>query len=111
MDGNNSMKCVDGSGHADECQFWSDYHIPPGLVDKFKYDVAMQRCTYPGTSQEVGASPCEDQDTVCTKHWQAANSVSLENMSHVFEQCGGFISVCCHGLVETLVETKHSGEL
>ena len=71
----------------------------------------MQRHTNHGTSQEVGASPCEEQDTVCAEHWQAANSVSLENVSHVFEQCGGFISACHDGLVRTLVEMKHSGKL
>jgi hypothetical protein len=39
MDGNNSMKRVNGSGHADGRIFISDYLIPPSKVDTFKDDV------------------------------------------------------------------------
>jgi hypothetical protein len=112
MDGNNSMKHIDGSGHADERVFMSDYHIAPDKVDVFKDDVTKRTSTKPRPSPDAGASPCEGDDTICADHWQAANSTSLESqMTQVFEQCGGFVSACRHGLIETLIEMKHSGEL
>ncbi|KAG0703735.1 hypothetical protein DFH29DRAFT_1040613 [Suillus ampliporus] len=39
IDGNNSLKCVNGSGHADERVFNSSYLIPPVDVEVFKDDV------------------------------------------------------------------------
>jgi Kyakuja-Dileera-Zisupton transposase len=111
MDGNNSMKRLDGSGHADERVFSSDYHISPDEVDVFKDDVRKPPIPKPGSLAEEGASPCDGDETVCAEHWQAANGVSLESLTQVFEQCGAFISACRHGLVETLVEMRRSGEL
>ncbi|KAG1785797.1 uncharacterized protein HD556DRAFT_1456348 [Suillus plorans] len=42
MDGNNSLKWVDGSGHADERIFESSYLIPPDEVDVFKDDTLVE---------------------------------------------------------------------
>ena len=107
MDGNNSMKRVDGSGHSDERVFLSDYFIPPETVDNFKHDVE----TRPGTqAQPAQALPQGNDDSWCTKHWTAANAVS-EGTVEVFQQTGGFLSTCRHAIVETLVEMRQSGEL
>ena len=48
MDQNNSMKRVDGSGHADHRIFVSDYLIPSSTVDNFKDDVV----TCPGVKNK-----------------------------------------------------------
>jgi hypothetical protein len=113
MDGNNSMKRVDGSGHADERTFSSNYHLPPPQVDRFKDDVK----TRPGTkahATQAGASnealPFGDEKTICTDNWMAANSVSNELIT-VFQQTGGFVCACRHGIIETFVEMRKSGEL
>jgi hypothetical protein len=100
MDANNSMKRVNGFGHSDERTFASDYHIPPWKVDIFKDDVE----TRPGTSL---TSPDE---TICTKNWTVANTVS-EGTVEVFHQTGGFILACRHGIIETFAEMRNSGEL
>jgi Kyakuja-Dileera-Zisupton transposase len=107
MDGNNSMKRVDGSGHSDEHVFLSDHFIPPETVDNFKDDVA----THPGTqAQPAQALPHGNDNSWCTKHWTATNAVS-EGTVEVFQQTSGFLSTCCHAIVETLVEMWQSGEL
>ncbi|KAF8592627.1 hypothetical protein K439DRAFT_1643685 [Ramaria rubella] len=111
MDGNNSMKCVAGSGHADEQVFLSEYHITPAQVDVFKDDVHKRTPSKASTTEELGALPCKGDTTICAEHWQAANGVSFKNSTQVFDQCGGFISTCRHGIVETLIEMKRSGEL
>jgi Kyakuja-Dileera-Zisupton transposase len=110
MDGNNSMKRVGGSGHADERVFSSDYYITPAEVDIFKDDVRRKdsRVT---SLDEPGTLPCEGDDTVCANKWQAANGVSFENSAQIFDQCGGFISACRHGMIESLIEMRQSGEL
>jgi Kyakuja-Dileera-Zisupton transposase len=100
MDGNNSMKQVDGSGHSDECAFLSDYLIPPSMVDNFKDDVV----TCPGTqAQPSQALPFGNENTLCTNNWTVVNTVS-EGTVKVFQQTGGFLSTCCHSIVETLIE-------
>jgi Kyakuja-Dileera-Zisupton transposase len=105
MDGNNSMKRVDASGHADERVFISDYLIPPTKVDAFRDDVRTRPGTVPGNVPPFG-----DETTVCTEHWTVANTVS-EGTVDVFEQTGGFLSTCRHAIVETLAEMRRSGEL
>ncbi|KAF8589779.1 hypothetical protein K439DRAFT_1645026 [Ramaria rubella] len=111
MDGNNSMKHVDGSGHADERMLFSEYHIMLAQVDVFKDDVPKQTSSKASTPEESRALPCEGDMTVCANHWQAMNSASFENATQVFDRCGGFISTCHHGIVDTLIEMKRSGEL
>ena len=52
MDGNNSMKRVDGAGHADHRVFISDYLISSSTVDNFKDDVV----TRPGAKNKSSRS-------------------------------------------------------
>lgn len=111
MDGNNSLKRVDGSGHADERIFESSYLIPPDEVDVFKDDVRLR----PGTRAVVtntagGISPADVSESTCTDNWKTANTIS-DNTVKVFEQTGIFISACRHGMIQTLVEMRRSGEL
>ena len=88
MDGNNSMKRVDGSGHSDGRVFSSDYLIPPSKVDLFKDDIQ----THPGT--------------------KPSNVVAqFEGTIEVFQQTGGFLAACRHAIIETFVEMWNSGEL
>jgi Kyakuja-Dileera-Zisupton transposase len=89
---------VDGSGHSDECVFVSNYFSP----NNFKDDVA----TPPRIkAQPVQALPHGNEDSWCTKHWTAANTVS-KGMVQVFQQTGGFLATCCHSIVETLMEMQ-----
>lgn len=104
MDGNNSMKRVNGSGHADGRVFISDYLIPPSKVDVFKDDVR----TRPGN--QPANLPVFDDSTPCTEHWTVANTIS-EGTVQVFQQTGGFLSACRHSIIETFVEMRNSGEL
>lgn len=107
MDGNNSMKRVDGSGHADHRVFVSDYLIPPSKVDKFKDDVK----TRPGAkNKSLSPLPHGHENEWCADNWTAANSLS-EGTVDVFQQTGGFLSACRHSIIETLAEMRQSGEL
>jgi hypothetical protein len=94
MDGNFSLKRVDGSGFADQRSFNSWFHIAPQQVDKFK--------------DEVKSHPAPKHG--CVGHWAEASNVSEETVK-VFEQTGIFVSACCHGTVETFAEMRHSSEL
>ncbi|KAG1777153.1 hypothetical protein EV702DRAFT_970206, partial [Suillus placidus] len=108
FDGNNLLKCVDGSGHADECSFQSMYLIPAAEVDLFKDDV----CLCPGTQITTGDNDeaLSSNNSTCTENWKAANTTS-ENSINVFDQTGVFVSACRHGIVQTLVELRRSSEL
>ena len=107
MDGNNSMKRVDGSGHADERVFVSDYLIPPAKVDRFKDDVQ----TRPGAKNKNSSPlPHGHENEWCADNWMAANSVS-EGTVGVFQQTGGFLCACRHSIIEFLAEMRQSGEL
>jgi Kyakuja-Dileera-Zisupton transposase len=114
MDGNNSLKRVEGSGRVDGRTFISNYLIPPAEIDRFKDDVRNQ----PGRNNsrvaqapaDIGIPPHGYEQTVCSDNWVAANAVSKDTLQ-LFEQTGVFISVCRHGFVQTLVEMRRSGEL
>jgi hypothetical protein len=107
MDGNNSLKRVDGSGHADERIFRSSYIISLEEVDRFKDDVRLR----PGARAVPDPLPTGASDeSKCTENWKTANTVS-ENTVKVFDQTGIFISACRHGILQTLVEMRKSGEL
>ncbi|KAG2753193.1 hypothetical protein P692DRAFT_201706191, partial [Suillus brevipes Sb2] len=111
MDGNSSLKRVDGSGHADERIFKSSYLIPPDEVDVFKDDVRLR----PGTRAAIthtagGTTPGDTSESACTDNWKTANTIS-DNTVKVFEQTGIFISACRHGMIQTLAEMRRSGEL
>lgn len=101
------MKCVAGSGHADQRVFISDYLIPSSMVDKFKDDVK----TCPGAKNKPHSHlPHGHENEWCANNWTAANSVS-EDTIKVFQQTGGFLSACRHSIIETLAEMRQSGEL
>lgn len=107
IDGNNSLKRVDGSGHADERIFRSSYLIPASEVDGFKDDVRLR----PGTRRVAeNSTPADATESVCTDNWKTANTIT-DNTIKVFEQTGIFISACRHGMVQTIVEMRRSGEL
>jgi Kyakuja-Dileera-Zisupton transposase len=114
MDGNNSLKRVEGVGRADGRTFISDYLIPQPEIDCFKDDVRNR----PGEHVPRMAEAPADvhvlshgfEQTVCTDKWVAANAVSKDTLQ-LFEQTGVFVSVCRHGFVQTLVEMRRSGEL
>ncbi|KAG0692671.1 hypothetical protein DFH29DRAFT_882163 [Suillus ampliporus] len=137
FDGNNSLKRVDGSGHADERCFTSSYLISTDEVEQFKDDVRLRPGARPATVhvepktsvvQETPASlepsaslelstPLEpspairvSNDSSCTDNWKAANTIT-ENTTNVFEETGVFVSACRHGIIQTLVEIRRSGEL
>ncbi|KAG1849095.1 hypothetical protein C8R48DRAFT_778679 [Suillus tomentosus] len=111
FDGNSSLKHIDGSGHADERSFQSSYLIPAAEVDLFKDDVHLCPGTRTTAGNEVPQSNDETlNNSTCTKNWKAANTTS-ENSTNVFNQTGVFVSACCHGIVQTLVELRRSGEL
>ncbi|KAG1791119.1 uncharacterized protein HD556DRAFT_1445641 [Suillus plorans] len=107
IDGNSSLKWVDGSGHADERIFRSSYLIPASEVDRFKDDVQLR----PGTRKVTeNSTPADATESVCTDNWKTANTIT-DNTIKVFEQTSIFISACRHGMVQTIVEMRRSGEL
>ncbi|KAG1745399.1 uncharacterized protein EDB91DRAFT_1049934, partial [Suillus paluster] len=112
MDGNSSLKRVDGSGHADDRVFETSYLISPDEVDTFKDDVRLR----PGTRGTAitdtagGTTPAGVSESACTDNWKTTNTIS-DNTVKVFEQTGIFISACRHGMIQTLAEMRRSGEL
>jgi hypothetical protein len=95
MDGNFSVKRLNGSGSADEHVFNSTYFIPEAAVEHFRDNIHNQ--------QSADAADC-------TENWTATKSVE-ENKIFVFKQTGIFILACRHGFVECIAEMKQSGEL
>ncbi|KAL1740505.1 hypothetical protein HDZ31DRAFT_47379, partial [Schizophyllum fasciatum] len=106
MDGNESLKRVTGWGHTDKREFESAFLITSGDVDKFKDDVKHRAR---GPRGEERSAP--DQGKICTVdgHWKTANS--SESGTETFDECGAFVSVCRHHLVETYCPMIRSGEL
>jgi hypothetical protein len=101
MDGNFSVKRLDGSGHADPRIFQSRYFISEAEVDRFKDDVQRR---------SAGRSAADSTTGACTENWTAAKSFE-ENKITVFEQTGIFLVACRHGIIECVSEMKRSGEL
>ncbi|KAF8497296.1 hypothetical protein JB92DRAFT_3224434 [Gautieria morchelliformis] len=115
MDGNMSLKHINGAGHTDERVFHSDYHILPSQVDRFKDDVGQRpgkaMASKNGIKTTINKAPLYGNDkTLCTENWVAANAIYEETVK-VFEQTGGFVCACRHGFVQTFVEMWKSGEL
>lgn len=107
MDGNNSMKQVDGSGHADQHVFNSDYLIPSSQVDKFKDDIKI----HPGAKNKSSSClPHGHENKLCADNWSASNPITKGTVN-VFQQMGDFLSTCQHSIIETLAEMWQSGEL
>ncbi|KAI6013863.1 hypothetical protein EDC04DRAFT_2579080 [Pisolithus marmoratus] len=95
MDGNNSTKWMDRTGHTDHHVFPSAYMISRADVDTFKDDH--------GNAEHHNGGGCADT-------WQAASAVD-EDTVKVFKQTGIFLSACRHGIILTCAEMLHSGEL
>jgi hypothetical protein len=122
MDGNTSFKRLKDAGHTDERVFHSDYNVPFSTVQTFKDDVKLKPGLYTtkpqrkkdtnslDTPKTYEAPPFGNDTTKCTENWTAANAV-VEEINTVFEQTGGYVSACRHGLVLTFVEMRRSGEL
>lgn len=118
FDGNNLLKCVDSSGHADEHCITSSYLITTDDIEKFKDDVRLCPATRSATAHVEPEEPSLTSslaiealnDSSCTDNWKAANTIT-ENTTKVFDQTGVFVSACRHGIVQTLVEMRQSGEL
>jgi hypothetical protein len=103
MDGNSSVKWVDGSGVADLRAFESDYLVTADEVDIFKDEVTCKSRPAPPDSK-LGRL------VSCTDNWTVANTFSEETVK-VFEQTGIFLSACRHGMIEMFTEMRRSGEL
>jgi len=102
MDGNTSAKRMANAGHADRRTFPSTYMIAPHDVDIFRHDVRL--CPGERDGSQV------DKAVDCTDNWRAANSTDKDTV-RVFEQTGIFLSACRHGIVQTVLEMRQSGEL
>ncbi|KAG1724719.1 hypothetical protein EDB19DRAFT_1758500, partial [Suillus lakei] len=71
MDGNSSLKQVDGSGHADEWIFKSSYLILPDEVDVFKDDVRLRPGTWAAITHTAGSTTLGDtSESACTNNWK-----------------------------------------
>ncbi|KAG2079040.1 hypothetical protein BDR04DRAFT_1146733 [Suillus decipiens] len=81
FDGNNSLKCVNSSGHADEHCFTSSYLITVDEVEKFKDDVCLCPATCPATAHVEPEEPSlntftpslaieASNDSSCTDNWK-----------------------------------------
>ncbi|THH00432.1 hypothetical protein EW026_g2103 [Hermanssonia centrifuga] len=115
MDGNNSVKRMIDSGHADERVFTSPLFISPEEVNVFKDDVKDK----PGKAtakkkrkDQAVIEPPEGDSSSCAERWNASKaSAAADETVHTFEQTGIFLSACRHGIVETVAEMRRSGEL
>jgi hypothetical protein len=112
IDGNNADKHLDGAGATDERTFESNYLIKPADVDIFADDGvahSRKRAEPPaGPTPSGETAPSNKEPIPCTNNWIADNA---KEQLVVFDITGPFISACRHGLVETLVEMRRSGEL
>lgn len=50
-------------------------------------------------------------DVTCTDRWRAANADAKKCLKKPFEETGIFLSTCRHGIIWTIVDMLHSGEL
>lgn len=105
IDGCNSFKRLDGSGHTDDRKFSSPYLIPRSKVNEFSDDVQTQ-----SSSSQSDTTLLPDDFVPCTDNWAAAHAIS-EETTKVFEQTGIFLTACRHGIVESIIEMIRSGEL
>lgn len=118
-----SFKRLKDAGLTDERLFQSDYDIPFSIVQSYKDDVKLKPGLVKQLRRKKGPTPHDpsipgadeappfgNDQTTCTENWTAANTVA-DGINTVFEQTGGYISACRHGLILTFVEMRRSGEL
>lgn len=112
MDGNNSVKRLTGSGHADTRTFTSPLFIAPDDVDKFKDNVKNKPGKDTAGRQKQKKTDDADASAKCADRWGATVAGSADDETvQTFEQTGIFLCACRHGIVESVAEMRHSGEL
>lgn len=125
IDGNNSLKRVDGLGThkvADQRVFQgSDYFLSEEYVDTYKDEVKKPTVTVEDVEDEDnpdfeddGSDPtdgAENDLSGCTKNWKAASADGNKKMWGGFRESGIFASACRHGFIMWLCDMVRSGEL
>ncbi|KAG1726346.1 uncharacterized protein EDB91DRAFT_1254360 [Suillus paluster] len=91
VDGKNSLKHINDSGHADKRVFNSSYLILPVDVEVFKDDVQLHPGTHMATDNAETSNLEPSDESVCTENWKAVNTISDKTID-VFDQTGVFIS-------------------
>ncbi|KAJ7048102.1 hypothetical protein C8F01DRAFT_1214452 [Mycena amicta] len=102
VDGNNSLKRVDGNlgarQRADDRDGGDFYFLSRGKVDAW-----AKRCLAE-VVPDVVQNPCEDR-------WDNMSEQITSKMWAVFDQTGIFMCLCRHGFAVLIVEMSKSGEL
>ncbi len=112
MDGNSSVKRMTGSGHADERVFTSPLFISQQDVDNFKDDVKNKPGKETAGRHKRKKPDYTEHPTACADRWGASvASSAADETVQTFEQTGIFLCACRHGIVESVTEMRHSGEL
>jgi hypothetical protein len=88
--------------------FKDDVRLRPGTRITTGDDVHLSNI--PGTQTTTEDDAASSNNSTCTENWKVANTTS-ENSINVFDQTGVFVSACRHGIIQTLVELRRSGEL
>ncbi|KIY50709.1 hypothetical protein FISHEDRAFT_39309, partial [Fistulina hepatica ATCC 64428] len=91
LDSGNSFKWTVHAGTCDPRVFHSNYLISPKIVDQFKDNVKLCPAS-------------------CESWWKIAQ-MEMENTMAIFEEIGGFVTLCQHDFIETFVKMVRSGEL
>ncbi|EJD45872.1 hypothetical protein AURDEDRAFT_63852 [Auricularia subglabra TFB-10046 SS5] len=103
MDGGQSMKRSATAGLADPRSYHSDYRIPPEEVDLCADEV---RRRVPGEPGDDAPAP-----SLCAHRWKNAKAEHHKIAPGMYQQTGGFVSMCRHGIVLWFAEMIRSGEL
>ncbi|THG98024.1 hypothetical protein EW026_g4083 [Hermanssonia centrifuga] len=112
MDGNSSVKQMTGSGHADEHAFTSSLFISADDVEIFKDDVKNKPGKETANRRKKGDRAETSTGTGCADRWGATvASTAADETVQTFDQTGIFLCACRHGIVESVAEMRHSGEL
>ncbi|KAF8586497.1 hypothetical protein K439DRAFT_1340678, partial [Ramaria rubella] len=112
LDGNNSLKrFLRADRVTDPLSFDSDYFLSHEYLDQFKDEVKCK-----GQNPENAAIKGDPTDgnadhPTCTDCWHAAMADTLKGMYNTFAKMGIFLSVCWHGIIWTILDMMHSGEL
>ena len=128
VDGNNSLKRMDGIGKrevADTRVFGeSDYYLSEEFVNTFTDEVPARRSqskTAIEDSEEGFGAPEEHGDPTdgdpdpkireCADNWKAAAADGAKKMWDAFRESGYFAMACRHGFVLWVADMIRSGEL
>ncbi|KAE9404798.1 hypothetical protein BT96DRAFT_973001 [Gymnopus androsaceus JB14] len=128
VDGNNSLKRMDGVGKrevADTRVFGeSDYYLSEEFVNTFADEVPARRSQSKtaiedseegfGTPEEHGDPTDGDPDPKiheCADNWKAAVADGAKKMWDAFRESGYFAMACRHGFVLWVADMIRSGEL